>query len=304
MRHLIGLSAIALTTLTACGGGGGGGLSSGFSTNSAEKSAALSTTDEAANAVASLVIAADIAAGFSDSANSASGNAKSNSGPQSKALTQNCSDGGTATLRDDDKVEFDNCVESEETVVTTLNGVIAPECNSGSFQTTCFDAFAEFGENGQTFQARVEESTESADILTRFVGSARAEDLSESTRETLNLDIKVNSNIDGFSVEAVLVTNNLVIETYASSFSVNGDYGISTNLPSAANCQSGQLNVTTNVNLQPDSEDNIVAGQLTLMNSGGSSATVTFNANGSADISVNGGAAQTYTQQELEDRCQ
>lgn len=291
--------------VSACGGGGGdgGGRSLTFDSSNASQPAPLNSNDDAAKVVAGLsgAVGTISSADFDTSANtskpSMQGSQKS-SAQQVQKTTLNCSGGGTATERDDGKVEFNNCKETDEGVTTTLHGVANFRCDSGSLETECFDLTTEAGENGNALYTEVSFDGESSTILLR--GTLREEDLSASIRETIDGDARIN--VPDIGVVATLLWDNFIVESTGSSFSVNGDYGVSINR-GVSNCQSGKVNITTQTDIQIDNEDRTVAGAITLMNEGGSSASVTFNADNSVTVSVNGGTAVNYSAEEMTEFC-
>lgn len=292
-------------SITACGGGGGGGTSLNFDSSKASAPAPISSNDDAAKLVAGLSGAVGtISSSDFDTTGDASKppvqKSQNHDYQPPQKTTVSCSDGGTATERDDGKIEFNNCTESEDGITATLNGVVALRCDSGSLETECFDQTTEAGENGNGLSSKIsfDDDDDSSTIILR--GTLREEDLGSTQRETVNGDANISEPSVG--VNATLFWDDFIVETTGSSFTVDGDYGVAINR-GLDNCQTGRVNITTQTDIQVDNNDRTIAGAITLMNEGGSTASVTFNADNSVTVSVNGGAAETYSAGDMEEFC-
>ena len=99
---------------------------------------------------------------------------------------------------------------------------------------------------------------------------------------------------------AVLTFQRLIDETWcAISETINGAFGLSSNVPK---CSIGMVRIRTDAPLIYNSNDDLVSGRVTLTDSSNQSATVQYNSDGSATVTL-GANTRTYSSRELDSIC-
>lgn len=295
--NLVILTALACTgALTACGSGGGLTGDGGVTRN-----ATLDSPDEAARVLAA----------FALSQNEDAAGAAFDSFGRDDVCNQGGDTDDSSLSGNTITVNFNDCqtrfIEGNETVDSLLDGRLQATCNDGV--AACNNISATLG-NGPTpllADARVQENgTTTQDIMASIRGDLdfrsleTADTTQEITTSSVRADIADQHNNRSFTLRSEQLTVDVIENKSSGATSTRVDGTLS--ITGLTNCLNGGIDISTENPVITDSAGDTSAGNISLTNNSGQTATVEFISSGDVSITANG-TIQTYTDSDLESFC-
>ncbi len=295
--RVIAIALVCAGTLTGCGGGSGGLTGNGGVT----RNATLDNTDDAARALAAFALSQnDDAAGAAFDAFGRDDVCNQGGDTDDSSLS-----GNTIT------VIFNDCqtrfTEGTETVDSLLDGRLRATCNDGI--AVCNNISATLGNSPTPLlaDARVQENgTTTQDIMASVSGDLdfRTIETADTTQEITTSSLRADVTDQQFNRSFRLTSERLTVDIIennnsgATSTRVNG----ALSLTGLADCLNGGIDISTESPVITNDTGDTTAGNVSLTNNAGQSATLEFLSNGNVRITANGDT-QIYTDSDLENFC-
>jgi YD repeat-containing protein len=306
--------------LSACGGGGDDA--------SATPTGKFGSTDQAAGTAAGLIgaggtltFAAELV-GKSTAKTTRGGFGSRQFAVAKATTTENCAESGSVTFVDDTTTTFGEdgtamsnaCRESfadgNGRATFTTSGRVADKCTDSAQTASVCNAstvrLADGAAGSATFDVAFTNTNTAdrtdltlkakGDLVTSTSGSTENSTLSATLSVTDRvLNANLTAGFSDFRSSYTSASNGTATET------LNGRASISS---SKANCNVGAVTIATRTPLRYDSSGMTTAGELTMTDASNQTVRVSYNADGSATITMPDGQTRTYSEAQLESLCE
>jgi hypothetical protein len=310
------LALLLCLSLAACGGGG---EEDSPSPTAASK---FSSTDDVAGAISAYGSAVAAFSGELDGSNSkalAKRATKAKTLQAKATTTENCDSGSISFTTDDSTLYADDGLSvasscrysfsnNSSSGTFTSNGKLADRCTDSAQTSSACNAstirIADGAAGGTTLDLLGNGSNngERFDFEIKLKGDLSERYTSDTEDLTLSATLSFNDKVAQFSGSAVFENLRSVYTTTATGATetLNGVVGAASN---KSRCSPGKITVRTDSALIYDSNDDTIGGQITLTDSSGGTAQISYNSDGSATVTLSNGQTRTYSRAQIEAFC-